>query len=211
MITQLRLVPPRVPTRPLRVGVSGGVGCGKTLLVAYLGELGAHCFDADAFLREATAPQGSALAQLRRAFGDGVFTSDGSLDRDRLAGLIFSDAAAKTELEGILHPQVWQEMDRILLTLDPQSVLVAEIPLLVETNGEKRFDVVVMVDAPLELRLARLGESRGWTREQAQARIDAQATTAQRQAVTHFWVENTGDAASLREDAAKLWRIFLEL
>ena len=205
MIKQLRTF--SVPDdRALKVAISGGIGSGKTTFTNCLASLGGVHFDADEVLRAATGPQGSATAQIREAFGASV-CAGGELNRDALAQLIFSDTAAKARLEGILHPLVWQEMDRVLAQLGPGEVLVAEIPLLTETGNHARFDCCVMVDAPLKVRLDRLTRDRQLTEAQARARIDAQASREQREAIATFWVDNCTTPADLDADAAALWKI----
>ncbi|WP_308535604.1 dephospho-CoA kinase [uncultured Mobiluncus sp.] len=206
MIKQLRTF--SVPdNRALKVAVSGGIGSGKTTFTNCLAALGGVRFDADEVLRAATGPQGCATAQIREAFGAAVWEPGGQLNRAALAQLIFSDPAAKARLEGILHPLVWQEMDRVLAQLGAEDVLVAEIPLLTETGNHTRFDCCVMVDAPLEVRLARLTRDRQLTEAQAHARIDAQASRDQREAIATFWVDNYGTRGDLEADAAALWKI----
>lgn len=205
MIKQLREF--SVPeNRALKVGISGGIGSGKTTFTNCLAALGGVRFDADEVLRAATGPQGSATAQIQDAFGASV-CAGGELNRGALAQLIFSDPAAKARLEGILHPLVWEEMDRVLARLEPGDVLVAEIPLLTETGNHTRFDCCVTVDAPMEVRLARLTRDRQLTEAQARARIDAQASRDQREAIATFWVDNCTTPADLDADAAALWKI----
>ena len=206
MIKQLQ--PFSIPDyRALRVAISGGIGSGKSAFTRCLIARGGVPFDADEVLRAATGPQGCALAQIRDAFGMEVCEPSGELNRAALAQLIFSDPAAKARLENILHPLVWQEMDRVLAQLGSGEVLVAEIPLLTETGSHTRFDCCVMVDAPLEVRLARLTRNRQLTEAQARARIDTQASREQREAIATFWVDNWGTPAELDADAAALWEI----
>lgn len=206
MIKQLQ--PFSIPDyRALRVAISGGIGSGKSAFTRCLIARGGVPFDADDVLRAATGPQGCALAQIRDAFGAEVCEPSGELDRAALAQLIFSDPTAKVRLENILHPLVWQEMDRVLAQLGPGDVLVAEIPLLVETGSRTRFDCCVIVDAPLEMRLERLTRDRQLTEAQARARIDTQASREQREAIATFWVDNRGTSAELDANAAALWEI----
>lgn len=206
MIKQLQTF--SVPdNRVLKVAISGGIGSGKTTFTNCLASLGGVRFDADEVLRAATGPQGSATEQIRSTFGASVCEPGGGVNRGALAQLIFSDPTAKSRLESILHPLVWQEMDQVLALLEPGDVLVAEIPLLTETGNHTRFDCCVMVDAPLKVRLARLTQDRQLTEAQARARIDAQASREQREAIATFWVDNCGTPAELNTDAAALWKI----
>ena len=110
-------------------------------------------------------------------------------------------------MESILHPLVWQEMDLVLASLEPGDVLLAEIPLLTETGNHTRFDCCVMVDAPLEVRLSRLIGGRQLTEAQARARINAQASRVQREAIATFWVDNCGTPEDLNAEATALWNL----
>ena len=202
----MRPLPARPIGRASKVCVSGGIGSGKSALTEALARLGAVRFDADEVLRQATGVGGVALPALREAFGSGVFASDGVLDRAALARVVFADASAKARLESILHPLVWEEMDRVVAGLTLAETLIAEIPLITETGNHGRFDVVIMVDAPVETRVERLAK-RGMTEADARARIGAQATREERESIAHLWVENTGSPADLEDVARELWEI----
>lgn len=193
--------------RALKVGISGGIGSGKTAFTNCLAALGGVRFDADEVLRTITGSPGRALTQIREAFGASVWEPGGQLNRAALAKLIFTDPAEKARLECILHPLVWQEMDRVVAPLKPGDVLLAEIPLLTETGNHTRFDCCVMVDAPLEVRLSRLIGGRQLTEAQARARINAQASRVQREAIATFWVDNCGTPEDLNADATALWNL----
>lgn len=210
----LRPWPPRPHERAWKVCVSGGIGSGKSSFTQALGACGGVIFDADAVLHRATALDGVALAAIREAFGPSVFmghdSGSNTLDRQALAALIFTDSGAKARLEGILHPLLWQVLDQVVAELPPEAILVAEIPLITETGNVGRFDVVVMVDAPHETRIKRLTASRGMSETSARERIAAQATRAQREAIAHVWVENTGSKADLENAARQLWGIWLK-
>lgn len=202
------------PTRPLdrawTICVSGGIGSGKSAFTRALHDCGATCFDADAVLRAATGAGGKALPALRKEFGDGIFIDPNHLNRTALAALIFSDHDAKTRLEAILHPLVWERLDQVTARLNPPDLLVAEIPLVAETGRASRFDIVVMIDAPSETRFRRLNHQRAMSESQTKARIAAQATRRQREAIAHVWIDNTRSLTELQNTAKQLWKIWLK-
>lgn len=206
MIRVLRELPAR-PAKHVRVGVSGGIGSGKSVLTAELGKLGALIFDADEVVRRAIEPGGKAYNRLRALLGTEVKPGE-SLNRVA-ARRIFAEPQLKAAFEAILHPLVWQELDEITDRMPDEEVLVAEIPLLTETGNHDRFDAVITVDAPVEERLRRTVESRHFTPDEVRARISNQADTSARQAITHLWVDNVGDESALCEDAAELWNEWL--
>ncbi len=159
----------------VRLGVTGGIGMGKSTSAQFLVQLGCAVVDTDQVAREVVAPGQPALAALRDAFGDGVFRPDGVLDRGRLADVVFRDAGARGRLEGILHPlirSVWQQR---LVDWRGAGVTVAAvvIPLLYETSAESEFDAVVCVACSAGSQLQRLA-ARGWSDEQIRGRIAAQ-------------------------------------
>lgn len=183
--------------RAVRIGVSGGIGCGKSTLTAALAGRGAVVADADVLARQVVEPGSPGLAAVAAAFGPGVLAADGSLDRARLAHLVFADPTARTRLEGIIHPLVAAAAEQVLASAPPGAPAVYDVPLLVENAMGGLFDVVVMVDAPLELRLERLG-GRGMSRTEALARIAAQASVGQRREASTIWVDNAGTREDLR-------------
>ncbi|MCV0001686.1 dephospho-CoA kinase [Mobiluncus mulieris] len=143
--------------------------------------------------------------------GTGTDTDSDTLDRAALAALIFADPGAKARLEGILHPLLWQDFDRVVAALPPEAILVAEIPLVTETGNAGRFDVVIMVDAPHETRIKRLATGRAMNETSARERIAAQATREDRAAIAHVWVENTGSKADLSGAARWLWTSMISM
>lgn len=201
------LRPIALPThRALHVAVSGGIGTGKSTVSRVLKRLGAVVVDNDELARAAIAPGSPGAERVREAFGPGVFAGD-QLDRRRLAQLVFANVARRHTLEDIIVPWVLAETKGRLDALPAGAVGVADIPLLVETGTAEEYDAVVMVTAPLHLRLKRL-EERGLPREEAQARIRAQVSDAQRREVTHIWVNNAGSTPELEElvaDLAHTW------
>ncbi|UNX56173.1 dephospho-CoA kinase [Georgenia sp. TF02-10] len=188
----------------LAVGLSGGIGSGKSTVAAELARLGAVVVDADALAREVVAPGTAGLAAVVEAFGPGVLRPDGGLDRPALGRLVFADDAARRRLEGITHPLVAAEAARRQAAAGPGAVVVHDVPLLVENGLAQRYDLVVVVGAPVEVRLARL-RGRGMTEEDARARIRAQADDAARRAVADVWLDNSGTRAELVEQVRRLW------
>ena len=158
------------------VGITGGIGCGKSMAAAYLAELGAIHIDADGISRALTARDGAALEQIRRIFGDSVFSEDGSLNRRALGDLVFSDPAAKRALEGVIHPLVQRiAMDKIEESgKNGARVAVLNVPLLFETGMDVLCDETWTLTAPADVQLARVMERDGLTREQAISRIESQ-------------------------------------
>ena len=198
--------PPRARARgrPLRVGLTGGIGAGKSEVSRRLAALGAVVIDADAVARQVVAPGTPGLAEISAAFGDGVLRPDGSLDRERLGEIVFSDAALREKLNAIVHPRVGARMRQLEEAAGETAIVVHDIPLLAENNLAGGFDVVVVVDAPPELQEERLVK-RGMTRAQAAARISAQASRQQRLAIASLVVDNSGPLADLDRKVAELW------
>jgi dephospho-CoA kinase len=185
------------------VAVTGGIGSGKSTVTARFAERGCPVIDADRVAREVVEPGEPALAELAERFGDDMIRSDGSLDRAALASIVFVDDEARADLERITHPRVAARMAERIAELNaepgsrPHRVVVVDHPLLVETTQAGRFDAVVVVLAPVAVRLQRLADERGMDPEDVRARMAAQATDAERRAVATHVVDNSGDLASL--------------
>ena len=178
-----------------RIGLTGGIGSGKSTAAQVLAQLGAAVIDADALARSVTAPGGPAIAPLRAAFGDAVIDAQGGLDRQRMRELAFSDAKAKAQLEAIVHPLVKAAIDgQAQSALDAGArVLVFDIPLLVESGRwRERVDGVLVIDCSEDTQIARVQARNGWPRAQILAVIQAQATRAQRQAAADWLILNEG-------------------
>jgi dephospho-CoA kinase len=190
------------------VGVTGGIGSGKSSFTAELAALGVPVVDADVVARRCVAPGSVALDAVVARFGPGVLREDGSLDRAVLAQLVFSDDASRRDLEAITHPCIREGIDAELAEISgrlPGPALAAvEHPLLVETGSHERVDVVVVIEAPLDQRIARLTGQRGMTEEDARARIAAQADDEMRRRVADHVVVNDGDRSALRDAAQRL-------
>jgi dephospho-CoA kinase len=178
-----------------RIGLTGGIGSGKSTAAHVLAQLGAAVIDADAVARSVTAPGGPAMAPLRAAFGDAVIDAQGGLDRQRMRELAFTDAKAKAQLEAIVHPLVKAAIDeQAQSALEAGArVLVFDIPLLVESGRwRERVDGVLVIDCSEETQIARVQARNGWPRAQILAVIQAQATRAQRQAAADWLILNEG-------------------
>jgi len=189
----------------LNVGLTGGIGSGKSEVARRLAAYGALVVDADALAREVVAPGTPGLRAVVEAFGAQVLRPDGSLDRERLADTVFSDAAARRRLESIVHPLVAARTAEITAAAPRGAVVVHDIPLLVEQGLAARYDVVVVVDAAEETQLARLMASRGMSAEAARARLAAQATREQRLAGADVVISNDGSLEDLDRQVEELW------
>ncbi len=190
----------------LRVGLTGGIGSGKSEVARLLGELGAVVVDYDALAREVVAPGTPGLAAVVDSFGPEVLGSDGTLDRARMADLVFADPAARSRLEAIVHPLVALAAEQRTAGLAGHAVVVHEIPLLVEAGLAGRFDVVVVVTASPDTQLDRLARGRGMTPETAAARMGAQTPVTDKVAVADVVIANDGSLEDLRDQVHALWR-----
>ncbi|MDT3438309.1 MULTISPECIES: dephospho-CoA kinase [unclassified Pseudofrankia] len=186
------------------MGLTGGIGSGKSAVSARLAEHGAVVVDADKLARDVVAPGTPGLTAVAEAFGPGVLRPDGSLDRAALGQIVFADPAARRRLEGITHPLIRDETARRFAAPPPDAVVVHDIPLLVEAGMGKGYDLVVVVEAPRELRLERLA-GRGLPRDQAEARMATQADDAARRAVADVLLDNSGTLAGLHAQVDALW------
>ena len=188
----------------LRIGLTGGIGSGKSTAAARFAELGAVVIDADQIAREVVEPGTPGLAQVVERFGAGVLRPDGSLDRPALAKLVFDDPAALAALNAIVHPLVAARSASRMADAGPDAVLVYDVPLLAENDLAANFDAVVVVEAPLAQRLDRLA-ARGLARDEAQARIARQATDEQRRAVATVLLDNSGSRDELARQVDATW------
>ncbi len=195
----------------VRVGLTGGVASGKSTVSAILSELGAVVIDADAIAREVVARGTPGLAAVVAEFGAGVLTPEGELDRAAMGALVFSDPAARKRLEGIIHPLVHRRSAELEADAPSGAVVVHDIPLLTEVGRAGSFDAVVVVDAPEQLQVSRMTEDRGWTREDAESRIAAQASREERLAIATHVIDNTGSLAALRAQVERVYAALAEL
>lgn len=194
----------------LRVGLTGGIGSGKSTVARLLTDLGSVVVDADAVARDVVEPGMPALSAIRERFGDAVFTSDGGLDRPALGRVVFADPAALADLEGITHPAIWKRTAELMAAVPPDTVLVHDMPLIVEKGMGADYHLVIVVGVREEERLARLVRDRGMTPEDARARIDAQADDEARIAAADVWLDNNGTREHLEAEVRSLWAQRLE-
>jgi len=188
----------------LRVGLTGGIASGKSTAAAELEARGAVLVDADVLAREVVEPGTPGLEAVVARFGPEVLDGD-RLDRPALGRLVFADAGARRDLERIIHPRVRARAAEIEAAADPGAVVVHVIPLLVETGQADDFDLCVVVDLDPETQLQRLRERNGLSAEEAQARLDAQASRADRLAVADRVLDNGGTPEDLRRQVGELW------
>ncbi|HEY0126370.1 MAG TPA: dephospho-CoA kinase [Blastococcus sp.] len=188
----------------LRIGLTGGIGSGKSTVAALLAARGAVVVDADRIAREVVAPGTPGLAQVVEAFGEGVLAADGSLDRQALAAIVFGDARARGRLDGIVHPLVRARSVERLAAVPEDAVVVNDVPLLVETGQADSYDLVLVVEADPGTRVSRLVQ-RGLTAEDARARMAAQASDEQRRAVADVVLDNSGTQEELAEQVDRFW------
>ncbi|QZT54691.1 dephospho-CoA kinase [Mycolicibacterium austroafricanum] len=189
----------------LRIGLTGGIGAGKSTVSATFSDLGGIVIDGDVIAREVVEPGTPGLASLVDAFGEAILLPDGALNRPALAAIAFSDEEKRATLNGIVHPLVAHRRSELIDAADEEAVIVEDIPLLVESQMAPMFPLVVIVHADEEVRVKRLIEYRHFTEEDARARIAAQAGEEQRRAVADVWLDNSGSAGELVEKARALW------
>ena len=190
------------------IGLTGGIAAGKTTVAAHWVSLGGIEIDADKLAREVVEPGTKGLKQIREVFGESVFHSEGSLDRQKLGEIIFSDAKKRAALEEIVHPLVRQRASELLAELPENSMVIYTVPLLVEANVSLPFDVIVSVEAPEADRVKRLVSSRGMSSEQALARIKSQASAIERAAAADYILNSNQPLPALLADASALWNKF---
>jgi dephospho-CoA kinase len=189
----------------LRIGLTGGIGAGKSTVSAAFSEQGAVVVDGDVISREVVEPGTEGLAALVDAFGEEILLPDGALNRPALAAVAFSDDEKRATLNGIVHPLVGARRAELIAAASEDAVVVEDIPLLVESQMASMFPLVVIVNADEEVRVARLVEYRGFSEADARARIAAQATEEQRRAVADVWLDNSGSSDDLERRALELW------
>jgi dephospho-CoA kinase len=189
----------------ITVGLTGGIGSGKSEVARRLAARGAVVIDADVLAREALAPGTDGLAKVVAHFGDAVLSPDGSLDRPGLGRIVFADPQRLAALNAIVHPYVGRRSQELIAAAPADAVVVYDVPLLVENNLAPSYDVVVVVDVPPETQLARLTQQRGMTEADARARMSAQAAREQRRSVADVVIDNDGDLKSLDAQVAQLW------
>ena len=194
----------------LRIGLTGGIGSGKSEVSRRLAEHGAVLIDADVAARQVVVPGSPGLARIAETFGAGVLRPDGSLNRERLGEIVFGDPDLRVKLNEIVHPLVrdWMqaaEQDAVAAATPPGPVVVHDVPLLAESRGRAGFDLVIVVDAPPEVQAERLVQLRGMPAEQARARMAAQASREQRLAVADIVIDNSGSLDDLDRRVGEIW------
>ncbi|WP_166741656.1 dephospho-CoA kinase [Cumulibacter soli] len=189
----------------LTLGLTGGIGSGKSAASTVLNELGATIVDADKIAREVVEPGTDGLRRVAEAFGDQVLDSDGSLNRPALAQIVFNDEQARQTLNGIVHPLVRGRSEQIVAAAGDDAIVVHDIPLLAEGTMAPSFHLVLIVATPQEVRLERLSTHRGMDRADALARIKAQATEEQRLAIADVVLDNAGSPQELREQIEQVY------
>lgn len=189
-----------------RIALTGGIASGKSTVADLLADRGAVIIDSDVLAREVVAPGTPGLAALVERFGAEVLRRDGSLDRPALGAIVFADSAARADLEAITHPLIRTRAEELRAAAPPDAVVIDVIPLLIEAGLVDGFDEVIVVDAPDEVRVQRLRDRDGFTREQALARLAAQASRSQRLDVADHVISNVGDHDELEARVAALWK-----
>jgi len=187
------------------VGLTGGIAAGKSTVAARWVEQGAVEIDADQLARDVVAPGTQGLAQVAKAFGPGILTLDGALDRAKLGAMVFADPAKRKELEGILHPLVKSLAKSKIDALPENSIAIYNVPLLVEASVDLPFDFVVTVETPAKEQIQRLMKFRGMTEIEATNRVNSQASPAQRANAADVILNSNQDLHLLLKDADSLW------
>ena len=187
------------------IGLTGGIAAGKSTVARHWADLGAIEIDADQLARDAVAPGTEGAAAVRRTFGDSVFSEGDVLDRSALASEIFGDKAKRRSLESIIHPLVRQASAKAIEAAPGDSMVVYNVPLLVEAGVDLPFDFVVTVEAPFDKQVERMVSDRGMTVDEAHARIASQASAAQRANAADAILNSNQSKELLIRDAGKLW------
>ena len=192
----------------LIVGLTGGIGSGKTTVASMLASRGAYVIDVDDIGRRIVGPGGEGVEAVIRRFGDHLYDEAGGIDRAGLAAIVFADPEALGDLNAISHPLINARLDALAGTAEPDSIVVYDMAVLVEstlgTGIEHGYEIVVNVEAPRHVRVARLGE-RGVAPDEAQRRMESQATDEERRAASQFVITNGGDLEALRHAVGELW------
>ncbi|MBV9162687.1 MAG: dephospho-CoA kinase [Pseudonocardiales bacterium] len=189
----------------LRVGLTGGIGSGKSMVAVRLAQCGAWIIDSDRIAREVLEPGTVGLRAVADEFGEEILAEDGALNRSLLAVRVFNDADARGRLNAIVHPLVAARSAELVTAAPPDAVVVQDVPLLVETEMAVRFPLVVVVQADAAVRLRRLVEQRGLSRSAAAARIATQATDEQRRVAADVWLDNSGCRYDTLAMVDRLW------
>ncbi len=192
----------------LRVGLTGNVGAGKSTTVSLFASWGATIIDTDVLAREVVTLGSPALARIRELWGDAVIGADGELDRAAMRQIVFSDPEARKRLEAILHPAIRERSRELFVEAEARGdrIAIGVVPLLFETGLEVEYDVVLLIDAPLEQRIERLVNKRGLGADEARAIADAQMPAHEKRARADFIIDNGSDITSLERRAWETWK-----
>ncbi|MFG1970671.1 dephospho-CoA kinase [Nonomuraea fuscirosea] len=189
----------------LKIGLTGGIGSGKSEVSKRLSAKGAMVIDADKIAREVVEPGTPGLVRVVATFGEEVLRADGSLDRERLGSVVFADSERLAALNAIVHPLVGERVAQLQQEAADDTIMVYDVPLLVENNLAPMYDVIIVVDAPDDLRIRRLAEHRGMPEADAKARIAAQASREDRLAAADIVIPNDGPLEELDERVEEVW------
>ena len=192
------------------IGLTGGIASGKSTVSRLLAEHGADVIDADLVAREVIEPGTTGFNSVVAKFGSGIVEDNGRISRESLAQIVFADSKKRLELEGILHPLIRARTLELIQT-STSDVVVYAVPLLVEAKVDYPFDLVVTVESGIENQIERLVSNRSYSREQAEARVEAQASSDERRARADIALENTGSIKELESQVSDLWRRVKEL
>jgi dephospho-CoA kinase len=197
------------------VGLTGGIGSGKSEVSRLLAARGASIIDADLAARDVVRPGTPGLGQIAAVFGPGVLRPDGSLDREQLGQLVFADPGLRAKLNAIVHPLVHERMRQLeqqaIAAAGPAAIIVHDVPLLAENGLGRGFDTVLVVDAPDDQRVQRLTATRGMTAAHAQDRMAAQASRQQRLAIADIVIDNSGTLDDLDRRVEEVWAVLRDL
>ncbi len=189
------------------IGLTGGIGTGKSTAAAVLAELGAVIVDCDQLGRDVARSDGAAFAGIVERFGSTVVGPDGELDRPALGAVVFNDAAALADLNAITHPAIDAEIARLIAAAPTEAMVVLDMAVLVESElGAGQYDRVLVIESPVEQRLARLATQRGMSEADATARIESQASDEERRAVADDVIVNDADPAALEAELTRWWQ-----
>lgn len=199
----------------LRVGLTGGIGSGKSEVSRRLAARGAPIIDADLAARDVVQPGTPGLGEIAAVFGPRVLRPDGSLDREQLGQLVFADPGLRAKLNAIVHPLVHERMRQLeqqaIAAAGPAAIIVHDVPLLAENGLGRGFDTVLVVDAPDDQRVQRLTATRGMTAAHAQDRMAAQASRQQRLAIADIVIDNSGTLDDLDRRVEEVWAVLRDL
>ena len=193
----------------LRVGLTGSIGVGKSHVTAILAELGCHVVDADQTAREAVVPGSAGLRAIAERFGSEILRADGTLDREKLGALVFANDELRQQLNSILHPYIISRQDEILNAWeaeDPHGIGVIDAALMIESGGYKRFDKLIVVHCDPEAQLQRVMKRNNLTRAEAELRIRAQLSQAEKMKFADYLIDTSGDFAATRRQTEEVFQ-----